>query len=855
MKHFYILLSFFVIGSAAGFAQTGRITGIISDRNSNDRIPFASISIMAEKSSVPTGTVSNGDGSFTLDDLKFGSYKMLVYFMGYKTDTISNIIVSQQASKVNLGTISLQPFSIEVQEVQVQANAKTSLNKIDRQTYRASDFQTAKGGNATDLLSKLPSVSVDPDGSVSVRGTTDFVVYLNGKPTQMDPSILLGQISGAQIDNVEVISIPTAKYDSQGKGGIININTKKTGATGLSVSVSGLEGGAPWSNTTDPYSGFKLNDNRYGGGANFIYLKDKLTLSGGINFNHRNVNGSRVGDARILVKDNTYRHMVAGGERPEWYEYLAANLGVDYRISENSTLSGSYFYGNRTEGRSAYYIYDIFFADKNKVTIPGIARNEAWIYNPNTDNRYGKFNNVNIDYSHSFSKTSDLKVSALYEHSSLTRELSNRNYHFDKPSNKFGSKILEYRQSDDTPLDGYRLSADYSTQFDNGSKLGLGIQPQFMKVAGDFTYDTLDVKSGRFYPYADLENGIDLTRGIYAGYADYSGSYKKIKYIAGLRLEYTDQAIRLKSSDYFSLFEGQKKSDYTYHHLDFFPNLHLEWELTGKDKLTMASSRRISRPPAKNMAPFLYRRHLEVYEVGDPRLLPEYLVNAEITYDRKIGKNNFTLTGFYRGVDNAIFRVNTVTNQNPEVYAVAKEDVLIRSYTNAGNSTSLGAELNANIDAGKFAKFFVGGSLYNYAVKGNIFGYQVDNSSLNWSLKSNVNLVFTKELKMAFDFNLKSATVTAQGKNDLFYLVNSSVSYSPAKLKGWDLSVRLLDLMNSNSEGLDTQAFNKAGAEIFYQETTYYRKGCIVELGLTYSFNKKGKSTLKTDSTFGKDQF
>jgi hypothetical protein len=837
------------------FAQTGLISGVIYDQNSKDRIPFASVSLQSADDAIQSGVVSKNDGSFELENVKYGNYKLVIYFMGYKTDTVAKVVVNKQTSKVNLGSVFLQPISIDVKEVEINANTKTSLTKIDRQTYRASDFATAKGGNATDLLSKLPSVAVDPDGSVSVRGTTDFVVYLNGKPTQMDPSALLGQISGAQIDNVEIISIPTAKYDSQGKGGIININTKRTGAEGLSVSLNGLLGGGPWNNTTDRYSGFKLNNDRYGGGLNLIYFKDKLTLSGGLNFNHRNVNGSRIGDARILVQDNKYRHMVADGERPEWYEYLSANLGFDYQMSKQSTLSGSYFYGNRTEGRSAFYIYNIYYADKNNQSIPGVDRKDNWIYNPNKDNRYGYFHNINLDYSHNFSKTTDLKMSVLYEHSDLSRELNNENFHFDKSTQNVGQKELEYRQNDDTPLDGFRFSADYSTLLSNGSRLGLGIQPQYFSMSGSFKYDTLDVKSGRFLPYTDLQNGIDVSRGIYAAYADYSGSYKKLKYIIGLRGEYTDQSMSLLSANYFSLFEGLKKSKYEDRRFDLFPNLHLEWELTGKDKLSLASSRRISRPPIKNLAPFLYRRHLEVYEVGDPRLQPEYLANAEISYDRKIKKHSLTLTGFYRGVNNAVFRVNTITNEIPAVLAVTKEEVLIRSYTNAGNSTSLGAELNANIDGGKFAKFFIGGSLFNYAVKGDIFGYQVNNSSLNWSLKSNVNLNFTKELKLAFDFNLKSATVTAQGRNDLLYLVNSSFSYAPVKLKGWDLSLRVLDLMNSNVEGLDTQAFNKTGKEIFYQTTTYYRKGGIVEVALTYSFNKKGKSSLKTDSTFGKDQF
>ena len=126
------------------------------------------------------------------------------------------------------------------------------------------------------------------------------------------------------------------------------------------------------------------------------------------------------------------------------------------------------------------------------------------------------------------------------------------------------------------------------------------------------------------------------------------------------------------------------------------------------------------------MTPFLYRRHLEVYEVGDPELQPEYLMNFELSYGRRIGKQNISLTGFYRGVDNAVFRVNTVTNENPAVFDVIGEDVLIRSYTNAGNSKSLGAELNFNIDAGKYAKFFIGGSLYNYRVQGDIFGFKLE---------------------------------------------------------------------------------------------------------------------------------
>jgi len=346
--------------------------------------------------------------------------------------------------------------------------------------------------------------------------------------------------------------------------------------------------------------------------------------------------------------------------------------------------------------------------------------------------------------------------------------------------------------------------------------------------------------------YTDLENAIDLTRGIYAGYLDYSGTLGKLKYMAGLRLEYTDQEMKIENPDYFTIFDRERKSTYTLKQLDWFPTLHASYEPGETSKLSLAASRRISRPPIKNMAPFLYRRHLEVYLVGDPDLKPEYITNVELGYEKKIGKQKIGLTGFYRGVDNAIFRVNTVYQE---------EMVLIRSYTNSGNSKSLGAELNTNLEVGKFAKFFLGGSLYNYRIKGDIFGCKENNSSTNWSLKGNANFIITKQLKFTADIDMRSATVTAQGKNDMFYMANTALSYVPKKLENLNLSLKVLDILSSNVTVLATRAYNSDGEQIFYQETVYTRTGPIVELGISYAFNKNGKSKKKVESSFGESEF
>ena len=836
------------------FAQNGIIKGKVIDTESNESIPFANIALM-EGDNIITGTVTDGGGSFKLEQVETGNYNITVSFLGYEPSTIKDISISKNARVVDLKLVNLSASSVKLEGVEVKAMAQTVVSKIDRKTYKASEFATAKGGNATDVLNKLPSVSVGPDGMVSVRGTTDFMVYLNGKPTQMEASVLLGQIQSESIESIDVITVPTAKYDAQGKGGIINISTRKNALNGLSVAANGLIGGAPYNNLTDPISGFDQNDNRYGGGFSLMYHKDALSLYGGASYNRRNVNGLRTGDARILQEDGSFYHMVAAGERPEWFINYSANAGIDYQVSDKSSIAASYYYGDRQEGRSAFYVYNNFYGDKDKQPITGLDPRNEYVYNPNTDDRYGVFHTSNIDFTTQFDDNSSLNLSFLYEYSKLSRELDNEDYNFDNGSQEIQDKRRHFRQSDNAPLHGYRFSIDYEKELGNGHVLSIGAQPQYITHDDNFNYDTLNVANNAWGAYESLENAIELTRGVYAGYVDYSAKWNKLSVIGGVRVEYTDQTMTIANPDYFTIFDRETAAEYKTQQLDWFPTLHMNYAISEKDGVTFAASRRINRPATKNMAPFLYRRHYEVYLVGDPSLEPEYLNNLEMTYDKRIGKQKVSLTGFYRGTDNAVFRVNTIYKNN-EIGDLDPDHnkVLIRSYTNAGNTIALGAELNANIEASNKLKFFLGGSLYHYNVNGDVFGYKEDNSSTNWSLKGNMNWHIVDDFKFTTDFDVKSATVTAQGQDELFYMANAALNYAPKKLKGWDFSLRVLDLLASNDKGLSTRAYNAESVEIFYQATEYQRQGPIVELGINYSLNLNGKKK-KGGSAFGSKQF
>lgn len=837
----------FLISSIALIAQNLTLQGLVIDNVTREEVPFATVALFANDDTAPlTGTTTGLDGKFALQNVKPGKYSLSVSFIGYTAIRLP-LSVSSGQKEMNLEPIALNRESLQLEELEVSAMARAAVNRLDRVSYRAEDFETARGGTAAELLSKLPSLSVSPEGDISVRGTTDFIVYLNGRPTQLEPSVLLAQIPAGSIVGIDIITVPTAGYDAQGKGGVINIITKTQAVDGLSVSANVMLGGSPWGNRTDNISGDKLSDDRYGGAVNLIYAAKGWVLTSGINYNKRNVNSDRSGIARILVPgENFYKYMVAAGLKPELHENVAANAGFEKTLTPKSKLSGSYFLGVRTETRIANYLYNNFFGDINQNPVPGIPTNEEFTFNPNKGIREGMFNTFSLDYSINPDKESKFALGMVYEYSELEQDVDNPNITYNKTTNELQGKILHYRQNDETPLHGFRFSADYSRNFAGNYTFSAGLQPQFVKISGSFDYDTLNLLNNQWGAYTSLENSIELTRNVFAGYADLAGQWRKLTYKAGLRLEYTDQTLEFANPDYFSLLDrpGQKRFDEN--HLDFFPGLHASYPLSNNDKLNFAASRRISRAPVKNMAPFLYRRHLEVYVVGDPELKPEYINTVELTYSKNIDNQQVSLTGFYRNVSNAVFRVNTV---------YAEELILIRTFTNAGKTEALGGEVNANFEFGKKAKLYLGASLYNFHVQADIFGYREDHRSTNWNLKGNGNIMLSKQLRFVADFNVRSAEVTAQGKDRMRYMANAALTYNPANLKAWSFNLRALNILDSNTNGISTRAHNSEGVQIFYQDTDFYWYGPLAELTISYQFNWKNQAKTRPDSSFGRDEF
>ncbi|WP_319501793.1 TonB-dependent receptor domain-containing protein [uncultured Draconibacterium sp.] len=858
MRKIVIIAWIFIFGSLAGFAQKTAVKGVIIDKTTNESIPFATVAIMkAGDETAYAGSVSTENGNFIIEDIPYGSYTMSVSFIGYQSQELPGIKLSSNNKNIDLGKIILEPDVIGIETVEVTAASRTSSNKIDRKTYQASDFETAKGGTAIDVLSKLPSVSVSSDNDISVRGSSDFVVYLNGKPTNTSASILLGQIPSENIQNIDIITVPSSRYDAQGKGGIINITTKRNTNSGLTVVATGMLGGTPWKNETDVFSNQKLDNNRLNGGLNLNYNMNRISIHGAVNYTNRHNKG--IGDIYTYIyqdetqpNSGTYYILDGMGARPKWDENFYTNFGVDFKPGENSQLSANYQYSKRHTGRTAHYKYDTFFSNStNGTPIDGTLYE---LYNPNEIHRKGHFQNVTLDYFLESKNNSALNISFLYENSNLDQTIDNKEFaydndrlYYDYNSNEHGNPVFHSYQLDETPLDAYRFEINYQKDFDNESSLNLGAVSELVRLDGIYKYDTVDVNTSDFAGYDYFNNTIGLNRDIYAAFAEFSGSANKLKYILGLRVEYLNQKMDVSSTRYFEevydvfgeIGRDFNEKEFKQNKLDFFPTLHLSYQLNDADVLSLAASHRINRPPAKDMAPFLYRRHQEIFEMGDPLLEPEYSWNADLTYNHVFGKHNLSLTGFVRSTSNAIYRVNRLD------YSLDNQGgVLLRSFTNAGTQLATGGELGFNFDIMSKVKLFVGGSVYQFSVESNesLFGDQSSSNSVNWDAKTNLNWTIIKPLKFTLDYSYKSGSVTPQGEDLKFQMMNAALNFTPEKMQGWNFYAKMLDIIGTNQAGGFTGA-TANGMAVFQRDWVYDYEGQIIEIGASFTFNQRKEQT------------
>jgi ferric enterobactin receptor len=802
-------------------AQNATIKGTVAENKTKLPVEFASVTILKSIDSiVVVGTFSKDNGGFSFSKIEVGSYLVKIFTIGYEF-FYTNINIKSNNQTVNLDTIYLSVSKKILEQVTVTGQKNTITNKLEKQTFKANQFEAAKGGNATDVLKNLPSISVNSAGEISVRGATGFLLMLNGKPILTDAQNILSQLPANSIENIELITAPSAKYDADGKAGIINITTKKGTTDGLALQANILAG-LP---STTAYNNLE-NPIRAGADFTLSYRKNNWDVSVSGNYTRNDANGKR--DGNVFTKKflaNTITSFPSIGERSfDRYNY-GVRTAVAYTASKHDVFGCGFFASKKYQQRRADIEYDNSTADLST----GAILKQFNYFNSNLQNKEGNFALGSFDYTHTFANNSKIIVTAIYENANLFGNTINKNIALPNKNNVLQVVTNPYTN----PIDGYRLKLDYSTTIGKG-KLETGYQFRKDKQNGKFGYTMnpaiiqLDI--------AKFKGTVQSNNQINGMYAQYSGKAKQLQYIAGLRYEYATRSVILSS-------------DINPHQLklsNLFPSVNLLYTINDKWNAKTGYSKRVQRNNNFELNPIPEREHSETLEQGDPDLLPQFIDLIELGINHKFKKGSFFSTLYFQNIKNPIQRVNSV-------YA---DTILNRLFTNVEKARLIGLEMGTTFKPIKWMNTYIGANIYNYKVSGalNVLGATSTVNNANWvySVNMNTNFDLCKSWNLQANLNYLSNRPTAQGEDSRFFSPNTSVKKTFGKGKytlGLQWQHMNLGFMNANQQRITTWGKD------FYTTTNYIYETDVFLLNFSINLNKLSSKTKLPTSELGEKEF
>ncbi|MFP4096142.1 MAG: TonB-dependent receptor domain-containing protein [Cyclobacteriaceae bacterium] len=831
---FYSLI--FCICSTSLLAQNASIQGSVLDESNNEPLEYANVLLFQPSdSSLVNGIVTNADGSFLMTDIPAGTYYLQIQFIGYESRKMDKMTLTKSQT-LNVGVIAISANEQLLNEIQVTGEKASTYHKIDRQVYDARQFQSATGGTASDVLRNIPSVAINAEGGITVRGSSGFTILLNGKPIQSDPTLILSQLPANAVEDIEVVTAPSAKYDPEGKAGIINIITKKGATDGLYMQFN-AKVGLP---SIEDYDNAEPAP-RYGADFTLNYKKGKWDLSAGASYLRNDISGRRVGDVFTIIND-TLTRFPSEGERSFDERAYTARATLGFNPDEKNNFSLGFYAGKRSKDRTA----DILYYNNVGVYLPeNDTVYQTTYYNENLRIRTGDFLIGSLDYTHTFDDQSQLKSSLLYEYTMLGGPTTNLNLSWPELTDTLQHQF----NTNENPLNGVRLQLDYVKPLGSGT-LEAGYQYRFLNHIGDFIYEEREIGTDNWNLIPEFSSSVDLTRQIHSFYGQFSGQANKLNYTVGARAEVMDRALDLSN----------QLIDTTYH-LDFvqlYPSANLLYNWTENFRVKTAYSRRVERTTTFKMNPFPEREHSETFEQGDPELLPEFIDLVELGMIKDFGDNSVFATAYFQHVENLVNRANTIYN----------DTILNRIYSNVGRGRSIGLEVGTEINPTSWWRLYAGGNLYNYDIKGSFASQPVNTNSWIYSINANTTFKLSSTLNLQWTLNYISDQNTAQGVDSRFLSPNLTLqkSWMDGRLTGTLQWLNMdLGLLPTNEQRITTWGTSSGMNSIrhgspqrageFYTTTNYIYEVDVIMLNFSYRINQPAGKAKFIKSEFGEQEF
>lgn len=797
-----LLSAICVVFSTLLFAQTSpSIKGRVVDAVTNKVIEFADV-VITDKDNNTIASTTVKQGLFAIPKVKSGDYYLSILLVGYQP-YVSDKLSFRDNKPIDMGTISLSMVETGLKEVVVTGEKSRVVYKLDRQKISGNSSLMASGGTAVDILKSTPSIRVDADGGISFRGSSGFLVFVNNKPSPLEGAQALEQIAAANIEDIEIITTPSARYKTDGDVGIINIITKNPTEEGFQGSIN-LSGSTLGTWNTDILLAHKKGANRFYAGiaaseikrksdfeqTKTTHVDDYVTTS--------DSDGERFGIVASYLgrlgwefskKNHTLLVELQGG--------MAKNSsGGNMSYDEHRTKAGQVINDNLYNSRDRY---------SNEKHIAQITTDYVWKINERGDrftiNGRLRYDPYALEYTES----------NMFEQSGIRYE---------------GTRGYEDEHHWD--FDG---GATYELNYRENGKAEVGYQYTSYSEHGEYNIKYWDRGAQEFEWQDDLHAPFFYRRQIHSAYVMLTDKFGPVSVDAGVRADHTIDELTISVKD----------ADRYIKRLELFPSAHLSYEAPGKNFITAGYSYRTNRPGIWKLEPYITYEDYYTKKIGNPDIKPEYIHSAELGYRKVIAEENtISVTGFYR------HRRGVTDN----VRVAHEPGVTLDSLVNAGNDRMMGVEVMINIKNTRWWRMTINGSLFDYKFTSRYEG-STDNTNVGYTASMINNFTLGKSTQMQFDANVVGPTVLTQGREEAYCY--------------FDLALRQVLLKNKLSASFvmhdifRTARYNNYRISKTLQSTTYVKpRYPNMMLSLSYTFNsakqKEHQGAVSSGAMFeGKD--
>lgn len=767
------------------FTNQFNVFGKIIDSESGEPLEYATVTILkVEENSVVTGGITDKDGIFNIPTSK-GDYNILIEYISFKNYTINNLSVNENK---DLGLISLIMDVEALDAVEIIAEETTVEIKLDKKIYTVGQDLTVKGGNAGDVLDNIPSVSVDLEGNILLRGNDAARILINGKPSSLVgiDSKFLQQLPSDAIEKVEVITSPSARYEAQGSGGIINIILRKNKKLGLNGSIS--------SNIGYP--------ERTGLSSNLNYRNGKINFFNSSGFSDRFSPGSGYNYSEYYNGDQPSTFFEENRETERDRNSFFTNNGVEWYINDMTSVVGSFFYNQSESDDSQTNNLDELDSTGNILNQTVQVENEKEI----------DFNReYNLNFERNFNDSGHkLTIDLQYDNSKEWEDAI-------ISENDILEELIESNQESES----YLIQGDYVNPIGENRQFEAGFR---ISQDDDITdYRVYDYEN--FIPVEDLNqsNLFQYKERISALYTQYGVKVEdKYSFLVGLRLENTNKDINQLTIEDFT-----NKNE-----TGLFPTFNFGLEISEDETLTFGYNRRIRRPWSRFINPFPTKvSPINIFR-GNPNLDPTYSNNIDFGYLKRY-KSSFTIntSAYYQKSTNTFNFISEQTGETAEINGV---DVPIteRYPINLSTNTRFGFELNLSYRKGRKWNISSNFNVYSNKVEGSYNDIVYDNENVSWSYRLNNKLTLPGKIEWQTRMNLRGPSETAVSKSEGDVSIDLAFSKELFKDKA-SLTLNISDLLDQR--GWRTETFN----DTFYNNSEWRWRRRSFTLNFTYRFNQK----------------